>query len=1389
MDAGRHPLIEVITNAEVVGCEGQAGDFRVRVRKNPRFVHEDLCVACGLCVDGCPVEVRNRDFDAHMKPTKAIYRPFPQSVPAAYLIDHPRTAPCKEACPIEQDVQGYLALVAAGKFHEAHSLIRRTSALPGVCGSVCYHPCEESCRRVAVDDSLAIKHIKRFVLEQTPVPEELLEVAEQTGKKVAVVGSGPAGLAAAHDLRLRGHDVVVYEREAEFGGMLRVGIPAYRLPRKVLESDIDVIRRMGVEFHANVDVDAQAIEDFRDQHDAVFVAIGAHDAMTATLPNDDAQGVLRGIEFLRKLNLGETVAVGRRVAVIGGGNTAIDAARSVLRAGAETVSIYYRRSRSEMPASDEEVEALIEEGIEIDFLVAPTRIVAENGTVAGLELQRMVLGEPDDSGRRRPVPVVDSESVIDVDTVILAIGQKPEAGVMHDCGFELTRWDTLAVDEVTCGTNEPGVFAGGDVVRGPASVVEAMADGKRAAQAIDNFLNEKPLDENLRSPAKPPEPITEEERLTLRIETAAEARIEMPELDAKERSGNFDEVELGFTAEMAMREAARCLNCGVCSECHQCETVGNYGYDRFPNVITSLELERMLNASGPTQGHVVRLSDRETPKRILFVQCVGARGEGGRQYCSRFCCMNAVKDSMLIRQHDPEVEDITILYTDLRAFGKGFDEFLQRALDEACATYVRGRPAKIESVPENDNLEIFVEDTLAHEQRRLEADLVVLSVAAAPNEGAIELARNLGIETDEYGFVARRDPAVSSVETERDGIFVCGSAVGPQVIPDCVAQASAAAARAGLYLGEHRVEEEEVVVEPLDLSGPPRVGVMVCHCGVNVAGVLDVEELAANAAALPGVEVAETELFACSSTGQSKLPELIKEHNLNRIVVAACTPRTHEPVFRETCARIGFNPYLFEMVNIRDQCSWVHADNPREAQEKAHTLIRMGVARARHLEPLLAGEVPMSRSALVVGGGIGGIQAATDLAVQGFPVTLVEKEGRLGGRLADPHLKLLYPTLRPVAEVLEEKVERLHESGARVLLNTEIAAITGFVGNFEATLRGASDEVLQIGSIILAFGADLHQPTGEYRYGEIANVITSEELERKLCAGEDVPKINGDRPKSASFILCVGSRDPEGFTGCSRYCCPTAIKQAMELHRHGIDTTIFYRDIRTISAGAEEMYREARGMGVLFVRIPPGEKPEVLGRDRVEAVRCFDDLLGRRLEVASDLVVLSVGMRPKQPETANFHDILKASLGSDGFFLEKHPELAPVETAVEGVLVAGTVQGPKDISDTVAQASAAAAKASVYLAYDTVRVDPAVSVVNELKCRGCGECVDVCEFQAPQLLEVAPDTYISSINPSLCKGCGTCASWCPSGAIISKHFTDTQVHSMIDAIFGEEASP
>ena len=815
--------------------------------------------------------------------------------------------------------------------------------------------------------------------------------------------------------------------------------------------------------------------------------------------------------------------------------------------------------------------------------------------------------------------------------------------------------------------------------------------------------------------------------------------------------------------------------------------LGNYGYGRMPNVVTSLELERMLNASGVTRGHVVRPSDMQTPRRVIFIQCVGARGEGGRPYCSRFCCMNAVKDSMLMRQHDPGIEEITVLYTDLRAFGKGFDDFVQRSFDEHSATYVRGRPAKVLHVPEDDTLEVFVEDTLGHEQRRIRADLVVLSVAAAPNDGAIRLAETLGIATDANGFIARRDPAISAVETTRNGIFVCGSAVGPQVIPDCVAQASAAAARAEVYLTGHRVEEEEDAIEPLDLSGPPRVGVMVCHCGVNIAGVLDVETLARAAADLAGVVATAANLFSCSSSGQDELVEMVREHRLNRVVVAACTPRTHEPVFRDTLARIGFNPYLLEMVNIRDQCSWVHSAERDAAQAKAHALIRMGVARARHLEPLEKGSSPMTSAALVIGGGIAGIQAATDLAVQGFPVTLVEKSDRLGGRLASPNLKLLYPNRRPAAEVLAEKIERLRSTQARILLTSEVVGISGFVGSFEAVLTGAVDERAAFGAIILATGADLHDPGSGHRHDELANVITSEELERLFATDGDLG-CDGPAPRHAAFLLCVGSREPDGFTGCSRYCCPTAIKQALELVERGVDCTVFYRDIRTVSTGAEEMYREARGRGVLFVRVPSGERPEVVGEGRASGVRCFDELLNRRLEVPADLVVLGVGMRPRQPETDRFHDMLKASVGLDGFFLERHPELAPVETAVEGVFLAGTVQGPKDIVGSVAQASAAAAKAAVLLAHDRVALDPAVATVDEDRCRGCGQCADICLFRAPGLVETEPGVFVARVNPSLCKGCGTCASWCPSGAIAARHYTDLQINASIDAFFEQEVA-
>ena len=429
----------------------------------------------------------------------------------------------------------------------------------------------------------------------------------------------------------------------------------------------------------------------------------------------------------------------------------------------------------------------------------------------------------------------------------------------------------------------------------------------------------------------------------------------------------------------------------------------NYGYGVYENVMTSLEFERMLSASGPTRGHVVRPTGRKPPQRIVFVQCVGARGEGGQHFCSRFCCMNAVKDAMLAKIHDPNVVSMTILYTDLRAFGKGFDQFVERSHEVDEIHYVRGRPAKIVGDDDGD-LTVYAEDTLSGKQVKLEADLVVLSVAARPNETARDLAEALGVELDRYGFFRKRDPDSFYLDTTRDGVYLCGSAGGPQVIPDCVAQASGAAALAAKHVAAHRVPDEELEIEAVDTSGEPRVGVFVCHCGANIAGLLDIGNLVEHARGLDGVVYAADEMFACSDTSQRAVQDAIAEHKLNRMVVAACTPRTHAPVFRKACEAVGLNAYLFEMVNIRDQCSWVHVGQPEAALARARDQISMAVARARRLEPLPMIDVPMERAALVVGGGIAGLQAALEIARQGFKTILVEKTDKLGGRLNKPSL-------------------------------------------------------------------------------------------------------------------------------------------------------------------------------------------------------------------------------------------------------------------------------------------------------------------------------------------------------------------------------------------------
>jgi heterodisulfide reductase subunit A len=833
VDVARHPNIELMTYAEPLSVEGEAGSFRARVRQKARYVSLAKCTGCGDCAKVCPVVLPN-EFDMELADRHAIYVPFPQAVPNKYTIDKRGWPPCKDACPAHIDVQGYVALIGQGKFAEALALIRRTIPFPGVIGRVCNHPCETACNRGEYDQPLAICSLKRFVADVETEPAPLPAIEVHRDQTVAIVGAGPAGLTAAHDLALQGYGVTVFEALPVAGGMLAVGIPDYRLPRDVLDAEIRRIEALGVEIRLNTPIGAAGgpgLDDLRRDYDAVFVGVGAHLERQLRIEGEDLVGVAPGAVFLREMNLGQPVASGKRVAVVGGGNVAIDAARSVLRLGAEAVTIVYRRSRVEMPASAWEVEDAEEEGIHFHFLANPVRIVGQAGQVAGLECVRMELGEPDASGRRRPIPIAGSEFVLDVDMVIPAIGQRPDLGFMGTNGLPVTRWETLAADPDTLATGVAGVFAGGDAVSGPATAIKAIAAGKRSAESIHRYLQ----GQDLAFPAQglPAVPF---EQVDLR-RARKQARAAMPKLAHDARTASFVEVEQGLTAEQAVAEAQRCLNCAVCSECRQCVVacqpgaidhdmrdqvveldVGavvvatgfdpfdaaykpEFGYGRYPNVITGLEFERLASASGPTKGKI-KLNGQE-PQEIVFVHCVGSRDKQvGREYCSRICCMYTAKQAHLA--HDKIAgAKITVLYMDVRAFGKGFEEFYDRVRAEGI-TYRRSNPSEI--YKRGDKLIVRAEDTLLGRTVEVPADLVVLATGVQPRADAGQVAGMLGLEFSEDGFFAEAHPELRPVDTQRKGVFLAGTCQAPKDIPDTVAQAKAAASGAIVVLSRVRRE-------------------------------------------------------------------------------------------------------------------------------------------------------------------------------------------------------------------------------------------------------------------------------------------------------------------------------------------------------------------------------------------------------------------------------------------------------------------------------------------------------------------------------------------------------------------------------------------------------
>jgi heterodisulfide reductase subunit A-like polyferredoxin len=1405
VEVGRNPNIELITSAELLDLQGGPGNFTATVVRHPIRVDPAKCTGCGICVQYCPAETSS-EYNEGLTQRKAIFLNYPQAIPSTHTIDR-RVAPCSAECPVHLDVRDYVGAIADGDFRRALEIIRQKLPFPGIIGRICPHPCETACLRgTLIDEPIAICALKRSAADWDGGEAGLPEAVPPTlgyDDRVAVIGGGPAGLTCAHDLAVKGYAVTIFEALPFLGGMLRTGIPAYRLPREILDEEIRAVVDLGIEVRTDTligqDIDFGDLMTTRGYR-AVFVATGAHHGVALDIPGEDSQGVYSGVSFLRDINLGHSVSVTGDVAVVGGGNVAIDAARSAVRLGARTVTIYYRRSRAEMPASPEEIEAALEEGIEIRYLTAPTRIVVKDRRVTGLELIRMRLGEPDASGRRRPIPVDGTEVVVPVDLVIPAIGQEvvlPFDPAGQD--IALTSRGTIDVDPLTCETTVPGIFAGGDATTGPWIAIEAVAAGQRAAESIHRSLRGMDIRQGRGLEAG-----------TLVDSAPADVR-RAPRhrgthLTTAERLRGFDEVEQGLDPERAVAEAQRCLNCrqclgcGICLEACEPEAIvysqqeevqeirvgsvilapgfdefdarqkSQYGYGRYANVVTSIEFERMLSATGPFSSTVMRPSEGEIPRTIAWIQCVGSRDQE-HDYCSSVCCMYATKEAVIAKEHIDFIEP-TIFYIDIRAHGKEFDTYYERAKEEHGVRYVRSMVSQVVEDPATRNLWItYVDET--GQLHREEFHLVVLSVGLQPARGTRELAQRVGVELTTHGFCA--GPTFAPLTTSREGVYACGAFQGPKDIPETVAQASGAAAQATAPIATARGElllREEYPPERDVSDEVPRIGVFVCHCGVNIGAVVDVPSVTDYAKTLPGVVYADDNLFTCSQDTQERMRKTIQEEKLNRVVVASCSPRTHEPLFRQTLRESGLNPYLFEMANIRDQCSWVHMHDHEAATGKARDLVRMAVANARELEPLYGQRLPVTKRGLVIGGGLAGITAALGLAEQGFEVYLLEKERELGGNLRHLHWSLDGEDPQAFLAELEEQVRAA--PSIQVITDAQVVDHEGTVGNFRTGIivgPAMTYRRLEHGVTIMATGAEEYKPD-DYLYGNHPAVMTQQELEERVATGA----IDPGTLRRVVMIQCVGSRIPER-PYCSRICCSVAIKNALKLKELNpdVDVHILYRDVRTYGL-LEQYYTRARRAGVVFTRYDLDQLPEVESAGDRLVVRTQDPALGRTLELEADLLVLSTATIAGENE--ELAALFKVPRTIDGFFLEAHMKLRPVDFYADGLYMCGLAHTPKLMEESISQASAAVARACTVLAKDELEVGGVVARVDPDKCAACLICCRVCPYHVPF---INTEGY-SEIDPAQCHGCGCCAAECPQKAIELQHYRDREVMAKVAAL-------
>ncbi|MFH1156119.1 MAG: FAD-dependent oxidoreductase [Pseudomonadota bacterium] len=801
----------------------------------------------------------------------------------------------------------------------------------------------------------------------------------------------------------------------------------------------------------------------------------------------------------------------------------------------------------------------------------------------------------------------------------------------------------------------------------------------------------------------------------------------------------------------------------------QASAKGEFGFGRIANVMTTVQFERMLSSSGPFGGKVVQVSGNREARRIAFIQCVGSRDATcGNDYCSSICCMAATKQALVAREHSPELE-ITIFYMDIRAHGKEFDAYYQRARETKGINYVRAIPSRVMEIPGQGGLRLRylgADNALAN----LDVDLVVLAVGLDPKPDVSPAMAALGIELNEFGFC--RTDRLAPLQTSRPGVFVAGVFAEPKDIPETVTQASGAASMAMELLAGARntLVTQRTWPEEHDVTDEgPRIGVFVCHCGSNIASVVDVAAVAEAAGREPDVVFSTHTMYACSDASLSDVRDAIVKNRLNRVVVASCSPRTHEPLFRDTLREVGINPYLFELANIRDQCSWVHSNTHEAATQKALDLVRMSIARARLLKPLVGEKLAVTREGLVVGGGLSGMVAALSLADQGFPVTLVERERRLGGHLNTITRTLEHEDISGFSGDLVQRVQ--NHSNIRLHSSTTVTGIAGHVGKFQVRLTGPDgDTQVPCGAVILATGAGAAE-TSEFSMGRSSRVVTQTQLSRQLHDNQVAP-----HTRSVVMIQCVGSRS-ESRPFCSRLCCSMAVMNALALKRRNPETAVYvlYRDIRTYGF-RETYYRDARKAGVIFIRYDETHPPVVAGEDDLLVTVDSPDF-PEVLEIEADLVALSTGVEP-EAGNRDLANLLKLPMNGSGFFMEAHVKLRPVDFASEGFFLCGLAHSPKMMDENIAQARAAASRAATVLSRPFLELDAQVSKVDQNKCISCMTCVHACPYGAPYINM----DHKAQIAAAKCMGCGICASECPARAIQLSHFESSQFAMMLDEL-------